>query len=214
MPNRESDESSDLFEKDSEAGVGFFKCLKRPKPDQAFFLPIYHLEAGGRIPAIVNPEARQWNQTPNVLAIEPFSWETLKRLNAFGLQPEPRRIFNKPRVEARLKCYPWFIVEHKKEDERGEVVSCQAANAAACALSLVQNSARYAVELIDQAHIPPIPVMTSIGSRVTIWIAYYGKNSDAPCQSKYTFEVTVKRRKEGYVSYRKSLSCYLLTHHS
>lgn len=189
-----------LFSQDSANGLGSFESIKRPKPDHAFFLPIYHSGIKAGIPAISDPEARLWNQVQGPLGTEPFSWSTLKKLNKFGLQPTPRRIFNQQPLEANLKCYPWFIVEHKKEDESERNVSCQAANAAACAITLVQHSAQYAVKLLDQAHVPPIPAMTTIGPQVTIWLMYYAKDFDAPCSRRSTNEVTIKRRKEGHVS--------------
>lgn len=189
-----------MFSKDHANGLGSFESVKRPKPDHAFFLPIYHSADNAGIPAISDPEARQWSQVQGPLGIEPFSWSTLKKLNEFGLQPTPRRIFNQQPREADLKCYPWFIVEHKKENESKKDVSCQAANATACAISLVQHSAQYAVKLLHEAHVPPIPAMTTIGPLVTIWLMYYAKGFDAPCSRRSTNEVTTKRRKEGHVS--------------
>ncbi|KIL84595.1 hypothetical protein FAVG1_12121 [Fusarium avenaceum] len=190
---RETDELWTLFSKDSTNGLGSFESIKRPKPDHAFFLPIYHFENKAGIPTISDPEARQWSQVQGPLGTEPFSWSTLKKLNEFGLQPTPRRIFDQEPREADLKCYPWFIVEHKKEKESVRNVSCQAANAAACAVSLVQHSAQYAVKLMEEAHVPPIPAMTTIGSRVTIWLMYYAKDFNAPCTRRSTNEVINKR---------------------
>ncbi|KAI6753916.1 hypothetical protein HG530_013092 [Fusarium avenaceum] len=184
---------------DNDNGLGPFESVKRPKPDHAFFLPIYHSENKSGIPTISDPDARQWNEVWGPLGREPFSWLTLKRLNEFGLQPTPRRIFNQQPREADLKCYPWFVIEHKKENESERNVSCQAANGAACAVSLVQHSAQYAVKLLDQAHVPPIPAMTTIGSQVTIWLMYYAKDFDAPCTRRSSNEVTTKRRKEGHI---------------
>ena len=57
-----------------------------------------------------------------------------------------------------------------------EIVCCQASNAASCALQLHRQLAKYTTPLVDQAHIPPIPTVTTIGASVTIWIAYYTKN--------------------------------------
>lgn len=185
---------------DGANGLGSFESMKRPKPDHAFFLPIYHSANKAGIPTISDPEARQWHQVQGPLGSEPFSWSTLKKLNEFGLQPTPRRIFNQQPLEADLKCYPWFVVEHKKENESVRNVYCQAANAAACAVSLVQHSAQYAVKLLEEAHVPPIPAMTTVGSRVTIWLMHYAKGFDAPCSRRSTNEVRTKRRKEGYVS--------------
>ncbi|KAH7242729.1 hypothetical protein BKA59DRAFT_481243 [Fusarium tricinctum] len=196
---RETDELWTLFSKDNANGLGSFESVKQPKPDHAFFLPIYHSANNTGIPAISDPEARRWNEVQGPFGTEPFSWSTLKKLNEFGLQPTPRRIFNQQPREADLKCYPWFIVEHKKENESERDVCCQAANATASAISLVQHSAQYAVKLLDEAHVPPIPAMTTIGPRVTIWLMYYGKGFDAPCSRRSTNEVTTKRRKEGHI---------------
>ncbi|KAH7259902.1 hypothetical protein B0J15DRAFT_581935 [Fusarium solani] len=200
---RETNELWDLFKTNSTPGIGSFESLKCPKPDQAFYLPIYHSDSRIGIPTVVDREARQWNRHQETSIMEPFSWSTLKKLHEFGLQPTPVRIFQKPPMEANLKCYPWLIIEHKKEEEiegrSGRVVCCQAANAAACAIRLVQDSAQYAVELPDHGHIPPIPVVTTIGPRVTVWLMYFAKNFDAPCSRRDTQEVMIKKRDKGYI---------------
>ncbi|KAF4970775.1 hypothetical protein FZEAL_9973 [Fusarium zealandicum] len=200
---RETNERWDLFKKNGTTGFGFFESLKSPQPDQAFYLPIYHSAKTIGIPNIVDPEARQWHQAPDPSVVEPFSWSTLKKLHEFGLQPAPSRIFEKPPREANLKCYPWLVVEHKKEMEEARgperVVCCQAANAAAYAVNIVRQSAQYAVELPGQAQIPPIPVITTIGPCVRVWIMYFAKDFNAPCSQEETHEVTTKRRKEGYI---------------
>lgn len=207
---RETNELWDLFKTNNTPGTGSFESLKCPKPDQAFYLPMYHSELQIGIPTVVDREARQWNRHQETSIMEPFSWSTLKKLHEFGLQPTPFRIFQKPPMEANLKCYPWLIVEHKKEEEKegrsGRVVCCQAANAAACAIRLVQDSAQYAVELPDHGHIPPIPVVTTIGPRVSVWLMYFAKNFDAPCSRRDTQEVMTKRRDKGYVSVTINLS--------
>ncbi|KAF5649625.1 hypothetical protein F52700_521 [Fusarium sp. NRRL 52700] len=192
----------DLFKKDEETNIASFKVLSSPKPDQAFFLPIYHSRLSVGIPTVVDPGARQWNRAHEISAMEPFTWSTLKRLHEFGLEPSPSHIFKKPPLEADLKCYPWLVVEHKKEkQDNGPVrdVCCQAANAAACAASLINHTAQYAVKLPKHAHIPPIPVITTIGSGVKVWIMYYATDFDAPCCHRETTEEIVKRRKEGYM---------------
>ncbi|KAG7404783.1 hypothetical protein Forpe1208_v014701 [Fusarium oxysporum f. sp. rapae] len=199
---RETDVLWDLFKKDKKAGIGPFESLSCPKPDQAFFLPIYHNRHPAGIPTVVDPNARQWNRAQEISAMEPFTWSTLQKLHKFGLQPSPCRLFEKPPLEADLKCYPWLVVEHKKEkqdDTPVRVVCCQAANAAACAISLIRHTAQYAVKLPKHAHIPPIPVITTIGPSVTVWIMYYATDFDAPCSHRNTTEETVKRRKEGCI---------------
>uniref|UniRef100_A0A0D2YAW7 Uncharacterized protein n=1 Tax=Fusarium oxysporum (strain Fo5176) TaxID=660025 RepID=A0A0D2YAW7_FUSOF len=150
-----------------------------------------------------DPKARQWSQAGDTQPVEPFTWSTLQALNKFGLEPSPFRIFEKSPLEANLRCYPWLIVEHKKEKDQNEalerVVNCQAANAAACAISLVQQTAQYAVKLPRHAHIPPIPVITTVGPFVTVWLMYFAEDFDAPCSRRDTDEVITRRWKEGYV---------------
>ncbi|RBQ77187.1 hypothetical protein FVER14953_13951 [Fusarium verticillioides] len=135
--------------------------------------------------------------------MEPFTWSTLQALNKVGLESSPFRIFDKNPLEANLRCYPWLIIEHKREKDQNEglerVVNCQAANAAACAISLVQQTAQYAIKLPRHAHIPPIPTITTVGSFVTVWLMYFAENFDAPCSRRDTDEVLTRRRKEGYV---------------
>ena len=152
---------------------------------------------------MADPKARQWSQAGDSQPVEPFTWSTLQALNKFGLEPSPFRIFEKSPLEANLRCYPWLIVEHKKEKDQNEalerVVNCQGANAAACAISLVQQTAQYAVNLPRHAHIPPIPVITTVGPSVTVWLMYFAEDFDAPCSRRDTDEVITRRRKEGYV---------------
>ncbi|KAG9495565.1 hypothetical protein J7337_013815 [Fusarium musae] len=200
---RETNRRWDLFKKDEEAGIAPFKILSSPKPDHAFFLPIYHNRHPAGIPTVVDPNARQWNRAQETSAMEPFTWSTLKRLHGFGLEPAPSHVFKKPPLEANLKCYPWLVVEYKKEtQDNGPVrdVCCQAANAAACAISLIRHTAQFAVKLPKHAHIPPIPVITTIGPSVKVWIMYYATDFDAPCCHRETTEEIVKRRKEGYLT--------------
>ncbi|KAF4975095.1 hypothetical protein FZEAL_8074 [Fusarium zealandicum] len=199
----ETNELWDLFSggADELSDLSGFERIKCPKPDHAFYLPIYHLDAEPRIPRISEPEGRQWNQALGHPIVDSFSWSTLKELFAFGLRPTPFRVFHKPPVEAGLNCYPWLLVEHKKESasEAEKTASCQAANGGACAIKLNQITARYAVELPDDAHIPPIPTVTTVGSHVKIWIMYFAKDFHAPCSAHYWHDVTWKRRKRGYV---------------
>ncbi|KAF4500721.1 hypothetical protein FAGAP_3084 [Fusarium agapanthi] len=102
-----------------------------------------------------------------------------------------------------LKCYPWLIVECKsgkgtlKESQRLaqlETVCCQALNASACAVKLNQIAARYAVELRKQTHIPPIPAVTTVGPKVSVWITYYAKDFMA-----YNNACSYRRQDQGYM---------------
>ncbi|KAF4340302.1 hypothetical protein FBEOM_5813 [Fusarium beomiforme] len=200
---RSTDELWNLFEPDLERTSSSLKPVKCPKPDQAFFLPIYHRHKNIGLPKVIDPKARQWNQHSDCWAMEPFTWTTLQELNKFGLQPTPFRIFEKPPLEANLRCYPWLIVEHKREKHQAEglerVVNCQAANAAACAVHLIQHTAQHAVKLPRHAHIPPVPVISTVGPCVKVWVMYYAEDFDAPSTRRDTDEVVTKKRKEGYV---------------
>ncbi|KAF5251709.1 hypothetical protein FANTH_3319 [Fusarium anthophilum] len=200
---RSGDQIWTLFEPDQKATTTRLRPVKSPKPDQVFYLPIYHRHNDTGLPKVVDPKARQWSQAEDPVAMEPFTWSTLQALNKVGLEPSPFRIFDKSPLEANLRCYPWLVIEHKREKDQNEaldrVVNCQAANAAACAISLVQQTAQYAVKLPRHAHIPPIPVITTVGSSVTVWLMYFAEDFDAPCSRRDTNEVLTRRRKEGYV---------------
>ncbi|KAF5722921.1 hypothetical protein FMUND_2278 [Fusarium mundagurra] len=174
---RSSNQIWTLFEPDQKATTTRLRPVKSPKPDQAFFLPIYHHHNNTGLPKVVDPKARQWSQACGSRSMEPFTWSTLQALNKFGLEPSPFRIFDKSPLDANLRCYPWLVIEHKREKDKNEalerVVMCQAANGAACAISLVQQTAQYAVKLPRHAHIPPIPVVTTVGSFVTVMRAIW-----------------------------------------
>ncbi|KEY65162.1 hypothetical protein S7711_04252 [Stachybotrys chartarum IBT 7711] len=179
---------------------------KCPRPDFACFLPMYHLDAEPRIPRAGSSEGRNWHQSPNHPIVEQLSWSVLKSLWPYQLRPTPFKIFHKPPMEADLKCYPWLVVEHKKGGSDSlsratvETVSCQAANAAACAVKLNENAARYAIESDDSIHIPPIPTITTIGSKVKVWIMYKARNFYVPDPTEY-YEPRIKYKtfKSGFL---------------
>ncbi|EXL90814.1 hypothetical protein FOIG_16016 [Fusarium odoratissimum NRRL 54006] len=113
--------------------------------------------------------------------VESFSWPDLKRLYAHGLRPSPFHAFDKRKpLEKHLKCFPWLVIEHKKMPETGEklkeVAYCQAVNGSGCAVRLNQIAAKYTPELARQAHVPPIPAVTTVGPEVKVWITYYIKD--------------------------------------
>lgn len=187
---------------DDNSDLSSFERSKCPKPDYAFYLPMYHLDATQAIPKVPSPEGRQWNLAQEHSLAGGFSWSNLKELFGFGLRPTPFRVFHKPPQEANLNSYPWLLIEHKKEGVSGseEIVNCQAANGAACAVKLNQISARYAMVLPSHAHIPPMPTVTTIGSKVKVWITYYAEDFHAPSRSnRYSSGVTWKKRKQGTV---------------
>jgi hypothetical protein len=110
--------------------------------------------------------------------VKNFTRTTLEHLSKYGLQPSPSRIFDERRKEhvfpSDFLCYPWLIVEHKKDaaERKEEECYCQAANAASASLKMHQILAKYAQSLPEDAHVPPITAMTTVGKIVKIWIAY------------------------------------------
>ncbi|KNB18149.1 hypothetical protein FOXG_15779 [Fusarium oxysporum f. sp. lycopersici 4287] len=158
-----------------------FYNKKRPQPDRAFYFPIYHLTEESHVPRIADREALKWHKASMPALVESFSWPDLKRLYAHGLRPSPFHAFDKRKpLEKHLKCFPWLVIEHKKMPETGEklkeVAYCQAVNGSGCAVRLNQIAAKYTPELARQAHVPPIPAVTTVGPEVKVWITYYIKD--------------------------------------
>lgn len=160
---------------------GSVENTTQPKPDYGFYLSMYHLTDGYEIPETTEYKGLKWHKSSTPLLVESFSWSVLKYLYGHGLQPSPVNVFDvlgkKPR-ENDLKCYPWLVVEHKKcdESEKSKKEVCrQAVNASGCAVRLNQLAAKYAVQLPDEAHVPPVPAVTTIGPKVKVWITYFGK---------------------------------------
>ncbi|KAI1017792.1 hypothetical protein LB504_003824 [Fusarium proliferatum] len=163
------------------------KVFKAPKPDLVFYLPMYHLET--YMPTITDYEAEQWHKSSTPSLVESFSWSNLKNLHKFGLQATPFNVLEKEKPkEQDLSCFPWLIVEYKKAksapgelDRLKEVVYCQAANASGCAVNLNENAARYAVKLVNDAQVPPVVSVTTVGSQVKVWITFFARDFMAYC---------------------------------
>ncbi|KAF5651441.1 hypothetical protein F25303_4093 [Fusarium sp. NRRL 25303] len=163
------------------------KAFKAPKPDLVFYLPMYHLET--YIPTITDYEAQQWHKSSTPSLVESFSWSNLKNLHKFGLQATPFNVLEKERPQEQdLSCFPWLIVEYKKAksapgelDRLKEVVYCQAANASGCAVNLNENAARYAVKLVNDAQVPPVVSVTTVGPQVKVWITFFARDFMAYC---------------------------------
>jgi hypothetical protein len=89
--------------------------------------------------------------------------------------------------ESELYCYPWLIVELKKDSSpinAQEYCYCQAANAVSAALKMFENAGRYAENKLEQQHVLPVVTMTAIGPEVRIWITYsFNQNREYPHSS-------------------------------
>lgn len=170
---------------------------------------MYHPDS--HIPTVTLHEAREWHKATTPSLVEPFSWSTLKDLHQHGLKPTPFSVLDtKTPLEADLISYPWLVVEYKRAKGKArsttagprqleEVVYCQAANASGCAVKLNQNAAEFAVQLADDAQVPPVPTITTVGPQVKVWITFFAKDFMA-----YRFKDKKNQQfhgyKEGYVS--------------
>ncbi|KAK3997898.1 hypothetical protein QBC44DRAFT_364098 [Cladorrhinum sp. PSN332] len=141
--------------------------LTEPKPDLAFFYPIYDFESGCAIPT---PEAWKWGKTPKHNIVDNFSRPVLQHLAKHGLQPSTTSS-----IEGT--CFPWFIVEHKMQvvGKEKEYCYCQAANAGAAAVMMLQQLARPvhlpAANAAD-SQVPPVITMTTVDKVVRVWATY------------------------------------------
>ena len=150
-----------------------------PKPDLVAYFNIRDFQEGVRN---LEPHRWNWHTDPAEAVVENFSLATLEHLGRHGLQPSTSRMFDQNRkarvFESDFICYPWLIIEHKKSQRSGMFCYCQAANAASAALEMHMILAKYAREAPQDAHIPPVTTMTTVGREVRIWIAYVSNVSN------------------------------------
>ncbi|KAH7323113.1 hypothetical protein B0I35DRAFT_477001 [Stachybotrys elegans] len=151
--------------------------LTEPRPDWVAFYPIYNLDVGEAADGIPTTERWQWERSSQGSIVENFSLRTLAHLSRYGLHATTTGTFreggNKAIDSSDYICFPWFIVEHKKTDQAAETECyCQAANAGAATLMMLQTLAKYAERRNEDAHIPPVVTMTTVGQTVRIWVTY------------------------------------------
>ncbi|KAH7304295.1 hypothetical protein B0I35DRAFT_445485 [Stachybotrys elegans] len=161
--------------------------LTVPKPDRMLSFPIYNTKNANRLSR--DEDHWRWKGTPVVT--ENFSLEVLEQLwnNGKGLCSSPFDIYSKAKAgNHRSKdtyrpkdhqCFPWLVVEHKKATN-AEFCYCQAANASSAALMLLESAAQYAETRYDGLLVPPIPVITTVGKRVRVWIAWHSFIDSGP----------------------------------
>ncbi|RYP74360.1 hypothetical protein DL771_003027 [Monosporascus sp. 5C6A] len=147
--------------------------LTTPTPDWVAYFRVYDLKSSwDRIPN----SSRQWpwaNLAKNKI-VENFSLTTLQELAEHGLQFSVTNILrgnrNSSIVLSDLLCYPWLITEYKRKDEQKKVQCyCQAANAGAASLMLLQTLVRHST----YKTVLPIVTMTTWGPKVRIWICFF-----------------------------------------
>ncbi|SCO88829.1 uncharacterized protein FRV6_12957 [Fusarium oxysporum] len=182
-----------------------FRNKKRPQVDGAFYFPIYHLTEKSPIPGATGHTGMEWHKASTPSLVESFSWSKLKKLHEHGLRPSPFHAFKKKQpLENDMKCYPWLVVEHKHKkntfEKLREEAYCQAVNASGCAVRLNQITAKFAVELPKEAHIPPIPAVTTVGPEVKVWITYFAKDFMAYYYADEDYsEQSFQRCEQGYM---------------
>lgn len=161
------------------------RLFRAPKPDLAFFIPMFHPNTSTIIPTGTGGADEECYNGSTASLVETFSWSTLKKLHENGLRATPFDDFKIKEPKGRhLRCFPWLVVEYKKTNESEsagfdrlkEVVYCQAANASGCAVRLNQNAAKFAPQEAEDTQILPVPAITTVGAEVKVWITYLARD--------------------------------------
>lgn len=150
--------------------------VRRPVPDLTIGFPIHNMQ-----------ELRDARLTVASLSSPPianFSLSWHRELRGKGITTSPCKILEKDgRIKPSLGksnriCFPWAIVEIKRDIRPGESpwaienrCYCQAANACAAALALQEPLGKRLWDEL-QADIYPIIAFTCIGPIVKTWVAY------------------------------------------
>ncbi|KAF1845079.1 uncharacterized protein K460DRAFT_365983 [Cucurbitaria berberidis CBS 394.84] len=147
------------------------KGRTQPKPDLTYSFPILS-------PAITSLRGFERDEF-----MQCFSLESLSRLNRNGVLCAPttglRRWSHSPEGTkldtSDLSCFPWAVIEMKKQADVSEAsverCYCQAANAAAAALE-------FQAQLFEKdsdlrfSELPPVIAFTCIGPLVKVWLMY------------------------------------------
>ena len=166
-----------LFDSKKKFAGGSRQGLTAPKPDWVAFYPVYDFDSeGGRV-RIPTSRKWQWNESPMDSMVENFTVGTLKHLMLeHGLQPSTATVLGSGQHKASdLICFPWLIVEQKRNDVGQEKCYCQAANAGAAAVMLFERLCKYVPKSSRtkrEAQIPPVVTVTTVDKMVRVWVAY------------------------------------------
>ena len=147
--------------------------LTEPKPDGVAFYPIYDFSSGTRI---ATSSRWRWNAFPKDSIVESFSRKVLQGLAPHGLESNTAGLFRPgkttPLVLSDCICFPWLVVEHKKDRVKEIFCYCQAANAGTAAVMMLETLCKYAEPRADHSHVPPVTTMTTAGKTARVWITY------------------------------------------
>jgi hypothetical protein len=86
-------------------------------------------------------------------------------------------------LSSEYVLFPWLIVEHMKDEYKGNAELCysHAANAGAAALRMLQNLSRHDSQSLGD--IPPVVTMTIRRDLVRVWIMH-SSHSKGTCVSR------------------------------
>ena len=170
-----------LFGPDGSEGT---QCdLPEPKPGWVAHFPVYVIS-----PAEYNHQHSGLQQFASSHSIvDNFSQVTLEHLAGHGLQPSATGVTKTGRRGATLSSeyvlFPWLIVEHMKEEYKGNAEHCysHAANTGAAALRMLENLSRHDKQSLGD--IPPVVTMTIRRDLVRVWIMH-SSHSKGTCVSR------------------------------
>lgn len=136
--------------------------------------PVYSVEY---FRTLALPQKWLWTVQPKDAMVTNLSRETLQHLAAHGLYSVVADSAQKQRFTKNLRlsdhmCFPWLVMEHKKDKHTTEHCYCQAANGTSAAVLLLENLCKYETPSHLNLHIPPVIGITTGGGEVRVWITY------------------------------------------
>ncbi|KAJ3467576.1 hypothetical protein MRS44_005140 [Fusarium solani] len=166
--------------------------LPEPKPAWVAHFPVYVIS-----PAEYNHQHSGLQQFASSHSIvDNFSQVTLEHLAGHGLQPSATGVTKTGRRGATLSSeyvlFPWLIVEHMKDEYKGNAELCysHAANAGAAALRMLQNLSRHDSQSLGD--IPPVVTMTIRRDLVRVWIMH-SSHSKGTCEMQVIWRGSLTR---------------------
>lgn len=171
-------------------------CLKprtRPKPDLTYAFPIHDSPLND----LSRFERDHFTRCFSVQALKTLSEKGIICAPTTGLRKWTERAKRTFLSTTDLACFPWAVVEFKKQvpGSRTSPVErcyCQAANASAAALEL---QGQLFALVVDKTYstLPPIISFTCIGPIVRVWLTYYTEPDSTGKQVRVSASSTTYR---------------------
>ncbi|KAH8771538.1 hypothetical protein BGZ57DRAFT_434042 [Hyaloscypha finlandica] len=159
------------------ADIGFWRAIPdppkhpshQPSPSLYFGFPIHKIDGANQKTAKGFQKDSSFNN---------YTLANFAKLTMNGLQCVP--FARLPLVAGDpLVCFPWAIVQvlstltcDEPNDASFTHMVSEASAAASIALSMFERLAKFADEKQDGQHIPPVVVITSVGAKTIVWLAY------------------------------------------